>query len=209
MDIGQLEETHRYRRKMEAAEEGNDNERSQMEAAEEEKESEPVEVTEKGAAALMQILLERGYFHEKQEPQSTALSKDEVIVMFPEDDCTLIPTNSGKFVTITALSSSFQKELEAAGRLSASEAAEKLEVPERVVERIIVSLVLKGEDYLLLHQGDELLTEAYLDRKVAELFAASSTTDSRFWTPFPPMDLWSQTTKQCRRRRYETLFEGT
>jgi hypothetical protein len=135
-----------------------------------------VEISPKGAAALMQLLIQRGYFHANVHPLQAkhVTSKDFVPPIFSEDDenALIVATTSGgatpEFVSTLGLCEKFQQHLQQAGRLSVSEAAQRLKITEKAANRIRRQVFVSQESTLLQH-GDELLTSSYLDQKVCEL----------------------------------------
>ena len=120
-------------------------------------------ITERSADALLQILIDRGYFH-PTEPVASVATRNEMVATFEDADCNLIKTESYRYETISSLCLRYQAELKESGRLGVAIAGEKLGIPDDICLRVVS--IIDNEDSTILRNNDELLTNEYLNASV-------------------------------------------
>jgi len=143
-------------------------------------------VSEQGAAELVKVMIERGYFHAPNDPAKPVNAKPKQLQMavlsvslssrsvegnkwdetektkFPWDDALLVQTTNGDYVTLEALQVKFNEELKLAGRWkSLTEAAEQLQVYEKDVERVIPAVVKRYPS--TVRAGQQVVSKGCLD----------------------------------------------
>ena len=141
----------------------------------------PVHVSEQDAAALMKILLERGYFHHHADNQNTTsprvLSEDDVVFQiggeddrstkYGLDDALLIQRSAvtGKgtsYITLDRLTEDFETQLRERGRWSIQEASAFLGVSAATLLRRIVPRVLAVDEGNGVNDDDNSQNKARL-----------------------------------------------
>jgi len=127
--------------------------------------------SEQSAADLMEILLERGYFHENVKPvKSSEIVKDSDPPRYTEEDAVVVETQFGTYLTLEYLNVKFREELEKVGRCTLQKAADRLSVSLHHVKRILPTAL--EQDNSLLSIGDEVMTTAYLDETIEFIYSS-------------------------------------
>lgn len=133
-------------------------------------------ISKDSARALVQILRHRGFFHDNKTPQSTVVDRENdqplpSSTRFLDIDCSLVPTTNDAFVTFSTLCNMFEQEVNRSGRCTVSEGARKLHVPQQILRKAIESVVACHSSTLVqvAPNGDEVVTQDYIDEKMSEL----------------------------------------
>jgi E3 UFM1-protein ligase 1 len=130
----------------------------------------PMHLAEKDALALMEILMMRGYFHEKVSPSDGSLRT------YRKEDALLIETVNSCYITISELRKRFIDLVLLYGRMTILESVEPLKVSSGTLQRHVVPWIVgldSSEEFIVVSSPNgstkEVVSAAYIFDKIESL----------------------------------------